>query len=119
MTELLLLLTNGVNLVVMLMSLLSVMLYIDLIGLQTIDERVFGHIQDWTLSEAGVAALSLLGISDSKGKKSSISGENITLGLHCKVSSDRQDSHLHCTHVASGCYCSHKLVLMVQHCTVC
>ena len=51
------------------------------VGLQSIDESVFGHIQDWTLTrpEAGTASLSLPGIPDSAGKRSSSPGKEIVL----------------------------------------
>ena len=51
------------------------------VGLQSIDESVFGHIQDWTLTrpEAGSASLSLPGIPDSAGKRSSSPGKEIVV----------------------------------------
>ena len=55
------------------------------VGLQRIDESVFGHIRDLTLTEPEVAALSLPEISDSAGKRSSSPGEEFLFGnrLHC------------------------------------
>ena len=49
------------------------------VGLQSIDESVFGDIQDWTLTrlEAGTASLSLPRIPDSAGKRSSSPGKKI------------------------------------------
>ena len=51
------------------------------VGLQSIDESVFGHIQDWTLTrpESGTASLSLPGIPGSAGKRSSSPGKEIVV----------------------------------------
>ena len=51
------------------------------VGLQSIDESVFGRIQDWTLTrpEAGSASLSLPGIPDSAVKRSSSPGKEIVV----------------------------------------
>ena len=50
------------------------------VGLQRIDESVFGHIRDLTLTEPEAAALSLPEISDSAGKSSSSPGEEFVFG---------------------------------------
>ena len=49
------------------------------LGLQAVDECVFGHIRNWTLTEpeARVAALSLLAVPYSEGESSSTQGEEI------------------------------------------
>ena len=51
------------------------------VGLQSIDESVFGHIQDWTLTrpESGTASLSLPGIPGSAGKRRSSPGKEIVV----------------------------------------
>ena len=51
------------------------------VGLQSIDESVFGHIQDWTLHrpESGTASLSLPGIPGSAGKRISSPGKEIVV----------------------------------------
>ena len=51
------------------------------VGLEMADEKVFSHIQDWTLTrpEAGSASLSLPRIPDSAGKRSSSPGKEIVV----------------------------------------
>ena len=50
------------------------------VGLQRIDESVFGHIRDLILTEPEAAGLSLSEISDSAGKSRSSPGEEFLFG---------------------------------------
>ena len=66
------------------------------IGLQRIDESVFGHIRDLTLTDSKAAFPSLPEISDSEGKSSSSPGEEISVWFHCWKSVeyiDREGKH--------------------------